>query len=855
MMNRFTAARVGTLLTAVIVLAAFSFCSKEKSANGEKILASIVQGKNYAPIFMVYPQNETLFPPEIIAPTFQWSDPSEAANAWLIHLDFQDDKPCLDAITQTREWTPDDAVWQEIKTRSLERSVHVSIVGYEARHEKNIHSKGVFSFTTSKDSVGAPLFYREVNLPFENAVKDPTKILWRFGSVSDVEQPPIVLENMPVCGNCHSFSGDGGMMGLDVDYANDKGSYAFTPVQQTISLSEVNIITWSDYKRKDKVSTFGLLSQVSSDGRYVVSTVKDRSVFVAKPELAFSQLFFPIKGILAYYDSESKEFHALPGANNPEFVQSNAVWSPDGKTIVFARSQAYQLKNLSNQDKVLLTAEECGEFLNGEKEFVYDLYRIPFNQGKGGVAEPIKGASFNGMSNFFAKYSPDGKWIVFCRAKSYMLLQPDSELYIIPAEGGEARRMRCNTSRMNSWHSWSPNSKWLVFSSKQNSSYTQLFLTHIDAQGESSPPVLLRQFTNPTMAANIPEFVNVEAGAIRQIDKDFLTDHSYVRAGNEALISKDFVLAENRYQKALKLNENNLDAHIQLALVCTAQNKLSQAEHYGKRAIQLDSTSAGAYFQLGEALCLQGKLPEAVTHLNRAARLDPDFPKTHFVLGQAKERQQKYSEAINHYKNFVTLYPLSFKGYFCMIELLLMQGDDRQAWKYAAEAERLEKENSSFLLGNLFTKYDRIDQANTLYKNAIRLDPRNPEPMCNLAANLAKRGEEQKAVTWYNRALSLKNDALPGLVGLASILATSSDPGLRNGKRAVELAEKACALTDYQAELPLGLLAAANAECGNYAKAIEIDQRALAIAQSRQKSVMSQQIAARIEQYKKQMTH
>ena len=67
-----------------------------------------------------------------------------------------------------------------------------------------------------------------------------------------------------------------------------------------------------------------------------------------------------------------------------------------------------------------------------------------------------------------------------------MLLQPDSELYIIPAGGGAARRLQCNTSRMNSWHSWSPNSRWLVFSSKAESPYTQLFLTHIDEQGESS---------------------------------------------------------------------------------------------------------------------------------------------------------------------------------------------------------------------------------------------------------------------------------------------------------------------------------------------------------------------------------
>ena len=62
---------------------------------------------------------------------------------------------------------------------------------------------------------------------------------------------------------------------------------------------------------------------------------------------------------------------------------------------------------------------------------LFELYRIPFNEGKGGKAEPIKGASNNGMSNYFAKFSPDGKWIVFCKAKSFMLLQPDSELYMI----------------------------------------------------------------------------------------------------------------------------------------------------------------------------------------------------------------------------------------------------------------------------------------------------------------------------------------------------------------------------------------------------------------------------------------
>ena len=111
-----------------------------------------------------------------------------------------------------------------------------------------------------------------------------------------------------------------------------------------------------------------------------------------------------------------------------------------------------------------------------------------------------------------------------------MLLQPDSELYIIPAEGGKPRRLRANTSRMNSWHSFSPNGKWLVFSSKAYSDYTQLCLTHIDQQGNSTPGILLEHFTASDRAANIPEFVNAGPTAMKKISEKFLDDYSYVRA-------------------------------------------------------------------------------------------------------------------------------------------------------------------------------------------------------------------------------------------------------------------------------------------------------------------------------------
>ena len=110
-------------------------------------------------------------------------------------------------------------------------------------------STGRITIKTSADKVGTPLFYREVNLPFADAVKDPSRIRWRFGTISSAQTPPIVLEKLPVCGNCHSFSADGSVLGMDIDYANDKGSYAIAPVHEQMTLDRNSIITWGDYKR------------------------------------------------------------------------------------------------------------------------------------------------------------------------------------------------------------------------------------------------------------------------------------------------------------------------------------------------------------------------------------------------------------------------------------------------------------------------------------------------------------------------------------------------------------------------------------------------------------------------------
>ena len=755
---------VGVAVAAVVVAAGVGIALYRGGYDVEHILELHRSDGEYSVLKVGYPLDETVFPPDIVPPTFVWEDTNTGSEAWLVTVGFQGGEGRIDALIDECRWTPERQEWEVIKQRSSEALARVTILGVKRGITTKILSAGEISITTSKDAVEAPIFYREVNLPFADAVKDPSRIRWRFGPVSSAQQPPIILENLPVCGNCHSFPADGDTLAMDVDYANNKASYVIKQVVEQMTLAGSDIITWSDYGKQDGQQTFGLLSQISPDGRFVVSTVRDESVFVAKPDLAFSQLFFPVKGILCVYDRQTKSFAALPGADDPQFVQSNPTWSPDGKYVVFARARAYKLKNVTGPRSVLLTPEQCREFLEDGKPFLFDLYRVPFNDGKGGAPEPLEGASNNGMSNFFAKYSPDGKWIVFCRAASYMLLQPDSELYIIPAEGGRARRLRANTSRMNSWHSFSPNSKWLVFSSKANSPYTQLFLTHIDEQGGSSPAVLLEQFTAPDRAANIPEFVNTRPTAIRSIREQFLDDLSYLRAADEFLKANDFVGAERQCRKALELNPAN----------------------------------AKVYSTLGVALARQGKVDEAVAHFSQAVRLDPSDVDAHYSLGQAMARQQKYRDAIGHFQTVLQLEPDHAPAHGYMGSMLFAGGMLDEAAAHSYEAVRLDPNyaDAHYNIGRIMLRRRQFDAAIGPLSRAVELKPSDAQAHYTLALALIQNKQAPQAATHYARAVSLEpgvdiSPLLNHLLAMYHAEARRFDEAVSAEEKALELARAA----------------------------------------------------------------
>jgi Flp pilus assembly protein TadD len=694
-------------------------------------------------IEITYPLDETLFPPEIVAPTFVWSDATTGVEKWMVLLRFDPADEVLRFPTTEPRWRPSEADWAEIKQRSVGRDAEVAIVGVGA--DAAAVSSASIRIRTSKDPVGDSIFYREVPLPFITAVQDPSRIRWRFGSIDSQDRPPIVLEDLPVCGNCHSFSNDGSVLGLDVDYGNDKGAYAILPVSKQMVLNDEKIITWNDYRKNDGEATFGLLSKVSPNGRYVISTVKDRAVFVATPDIWFSQLFFPIKGILVVYDTQTGTFKPLPGADDPEYVQSNPTWSPDGKSVVFARTKAYRKDVIANAKSVLLDEKDVPEFVKDKEPFKFDLYRVPFNDGRGGQAEPIEGASHNGKSNYFAKFSPDGKWIIFCKAENYMLLMPDSELFIIPAEGGEARRLRANTPRMNSWHSWSSNGRWLVFSSKANTAYTQLFLTHIDDDGQSTPAVVLERFTADDRAANIPEFVSLPADAIAKITEQFLDAYSFLRAGMANERTGNYPAAVRAYERGLAIEPSNVELLNSLGFALFQQGKSKEAVVALEKALAVDPKHWKAHNNLALAAIDIGELEVAEAHYRDSLAIKPQ-PAIYNDLGFVLERQGLSEEAVEAYRKSIKLDPGSASAHYNLGSSLARSGKFAEAERHLRSALKKSPNAQTYTgLGIVLWQTGRTDEAIANLHAAIEADPKNAAAHQTLAKVLDSVGRTDEA--------------------------------------------------------------------------------------------------------------
>lgn len=163
-------------------------------------------------------------------------------------------------------------------------------------------------------------------------------------------------------------------------------------------------------------------------------------------------------------------------------------------------------------------------------EVRYDLMRVAYDHPTRawGDVETVLAAAETGLSATQPKVSPDGRYLLFCLSDygSFPVYQPSSDLCLMDLAAREWHRLECNSDQCESWHCWSSNSRWIVFSSKRlDHVFARPHFSFISPSGHASKPFVLPQrdpafYDSFIKTYNVPQLVT---GAIR-VSPETLTE-------------------------------------------------------------------------------------------------------------------------------------------------------------------------------------------------------------------------------------------------------------------------------------------------------------------------------------------
>jgi len=294
-------------------------------------------------------------------------------------------------------------------------------------------------------------------------------------------------------------------------------------------------------------------------------------------------------------------------------------------------------------------------------------------------------------------------------------------------------------------------------------------------------------------------------------------------------------LAKWRYSQAFLLAGALLAATACFKLTVDQVRLWENPQKLDEQAIAVDENNWIVWDNLGWVFMTQGDWDKSLVCLRRATAINPVFylswgrlSSVLYIKGELSEAQSAFQKALLHTPNKPELYD-DFGDWF----LATGHFEDaitnfQNALKLAPDQPEIDKK-----LGRAFAGRHENDQAIIQFQNALRLQPDDADAELDLAMVLADNRQVADAISHYRRSLELAPDSVTALNNLSWLLATTSNPRLRDGGEAVRLAEHACQLTRYRKPFLVGTLAAAYAEAERFNDAVTTAQKAhdLALAQ------------------------
>jgi len=327
-------------------------------------------------------------------------------------------------------------------------------------------------------------------------------------NLSNFDQQAIVENTLipGMCVNCHAFNQNNpAEMNLHI-----RGEHGATMLQINGNMELFNTKT-------DSTISACVYPYWHPSGKYIAYSVNATKQAFHEVHDERIEVFDQASDIVVY-DLAHNQLLSCPQLRTDNF-ETFPVFSPDGNTLYFCSAQKVQ--NIQTD----------------YKKIKYSLCKITFDPASGTFGDKVDtliSAAKTGKSISFPRPSFDGKYVMFTQFDygNFSIWHREADLYLLNLKDTTSRPLKeVNSDNTESFHDWSSNSHWFVFSSRRDDGlYTRLYIASIDDNGQVTKPFLLPQkdpklYDVSLFSYNVPEFITspVKLSA-NELEKKLLTE-------------------------------------------------------------------------------------------------------------------------------------------------------------------------------------------------------------------------------------------------------------------------------------------------------------------------------------------
>ena len=439
---------------------------------------------------------EVTVPCNIAPMHFQMSD-----NAIQMLVTAEGADGCVIQVKTKKVVTFGQSAWKDLVASSAGSGIKVTV--HAKYREEGWVRYEPFTIHVSPVPINDYLVYRLIAPGYE--VYSKMGIYQR--DLTSFRETPL-LENTLIpgnCMNCHSFSGNHPeKMSIHV-----RGELGGTILKTGDKIEMLNTKT-------DETGGNCVYPYWHPSGEYVVYSVNQTiQAFHSIRERRIEVI--DLASDIVVYHPQSKQI-LTPDLLRTDAFETFPSFSPDGRTLYFSSSQFQNIPEAYEKIR-------------------YDLCSIAFDPQTGAFGDHVDTlihAAAMGKSISFARPSPDGKYIMFTLSDygNFSIWHKEADLWLYDLKDGSLREMKeVNSDDVESYHSWSSEGTWFVFSSRRlDGLYTRPFFASIDKEGNITKPFLLPQkkpleFYNMTLFSyNVPEFVTGKVDwDLKEVEKSLTT--------------------------------------------------------------------------------------------------------------------------------------------------------------------------------------------------------------------------------------------------------------------------------------------------------------------------------------------